>query len=226
MDVILFDMDGVLIDVSGSYHRTARETAGFFLKRRVSEAEILDYKQRGGLNNDWDLVERLLCDRGIRIEREMLVRVFQAAYRGRSWNGNIRFERWLAEQGLLEDLSAHARLGIVTGRPREEALYALDRFQSSDLFETVVVMEDLPPDRGKPFPGGILLALSRLGGGRAVYLGDTVDDMRAARGAGIRPVGVRAPGCPPAGGRRRLIEAGAETVLGSVNQIREVLDVS
>lgn len=223
MDVILFDMDGVLIDVSRSYHKTARETAGYFLKTRVSEAEILDYKQRGGLNNDWDLVDRLLRDRGIRIEREVLVRIFQTAYRGTSWNGNIRFESWLAERDLLEDLSTRSRLGIVTGRPREEALYALDRFKSADLFETVVAMEDLPPDLGKPNPEGILLALSRLSGGQAVYLGDTVDDMQAARGAGIRPVGVLAPGCPPASGRRRLLEAGAETVLESVNQIREVV---
>lgn len=63
--LIVFDMDGVLIDVSGSYRDTVRQTARLFFSL-AKHAELLpeplfdlsdlaEVKQSGGLNNDWDL---------------------------------------------------------------------------------------------------------------------------------------------------------------------------
>jgi phosphoglycolate phosphatase-like HAD superfamily hydrolase len=63
--LIVFDMDGVLIDVSNSYRDTVRQTAGLFFSL-AQHAELLPellfdladlaaVKQSGGLNNDWDL---------------------------------------------------------------------------------------------------------------------------------------------------------------------------
>ena len=63
--LIVFDMDGVLIDVSGSYRETVRRTARLFFKIAPSSEKLPDplfpladlaaLKQSGGLNNDWDL---------------------------------------------------------------------------------------------------------------------------------------------------------------------------
>ena len=63
--LIVFDMDGVLIDVSGSYRETARKTARLFFDRAKGFgklpdplfplADLAELKQTGGLNNDWDL---------------------------------------------------------------------------------------------------------------------------------------------------------------------------
>ena len=63
--LIVFDMDGVIIDVSGSYRETVRQTARLFFKGSRSWEELPDplfplsdlatIKQGGGLNNDWDL---------------------------------------------------------------------------------------------------------------------------------------------------------------------------
>ncbi|MGD8963601.1 MAG: HAD hydrolase-like protein [Desulfobacterales bacterium] len=63
--LIVFDMDGVLIDVSGSYRETVRQTAKFFFNIAPSSeklpeplfplADLAAVKQSGGLNNDWDL---------------------------------------------------------------------------------------------------------------------------------------------------------------------------
>ena len=63
--VIVFDMDGVLIDVSRSYRDTVRQTAKLFLKnaplsKKLPEplfplTDLAAVKQSGGLNNDWDL---------------------------------------------------------------------------------------------------------------------------------------------------------------------------
>ena len=63
--LIVFDMDGVLVDVSKSYRDTVRQTAKLFFKMAPSFeklpeplfalADLAAVKQSGGLNNDWDL---------------------------------------------------------------------------------------------------------------------------------------------------------------------------
>lgn len=63
--LIVFDMDGVLIDVSGSYRETVRQTTRLFFQIAPSSEKLPDplfpladlaaVKQSGGLNNDWDL---------------------------------------------------------------------------------------------------------------------------------------------------------------------------
>lgn len=63
--LIVFDMDGVLIDVSMSYRDTVRQTARLFFKVAANWDQLPDplfplsdlavVKQSGGLNNDWDL---------------------------------------------------------------------------------------------------------------------------------------------------------------------------
>lgn len=68
--LIVFDMDGVLIDVSGSYRETVRKTARLFFDGADGFEKLPDplfplkdlagLKQTGGLNNDWDLTAMAL----------------------------------------------------------------------------------------------------------------------------------------------------------------------
>ena len=70
MDILIFDMDGVLIDVSKSYRKTIQRTVqiyletclGFTRSRRgwITNEEISLFKSVGGFNNDWDLTSGLL----------------------------------------------------------------------------------------------------------------------------------------------------------------------
>ncbi len=70
LDVLIFDMDGVLIDVSNSYRKTIQETVHLYLttilglkmepeKLSLDQAISL-FKSAGGFNNDWDLTSGLL----------------------------------------------------------------------------------------------------------------------------------------------------------------------
>ena len=64
-NLIVFDMDGVIMDVSGSYRDVVRQTTKlFFHLARGAEklpdplfalSDLAALKQSGGLNNDWDL---------------------------------------------------------------------------------------------------------------------------------------------------------------------------
>jgi HAD superfamily phosphatase len=70
MDILIFDMDGVLIDVSRSYRETIQQTVQIYLKTclgfkdgeagPVTKEDISLFKSAGGFNNDWDLTSGLL----------------------------------------------------------------------------------------------------------------------------------------------------------------------
>ena len=71
VEIVIFDMDGVLIDVSKSYRETIKKTVAIYLKKAlgikgdgkslVSDDDIIAFKEIGGLNNDWDVTTGLLC---------------------------------------------------------------------------------------------------------------------------------------------------------------------
>jgi HAD superfamily phosphatase len=67
MDVLIFDMDGVLIDVSKSYRKAIQQTIHIYLEdclgikgNLVTDEEILLFKSVGGFNSDWDLTSGFL----------------------------------------------------------------------------------------------------------------------------------------------------------------------
>jgi HAD superfamily hydrolase (TIGR01548 family) len=70
VEIVIFDMDGVLIDVSKSYRETIKKTAAIYLKSvlglkgdeksLVSDDDIITVKEIGGLNNDWDVTTGFL----------------------------------------------------------------------------------------------------------------------------------------------------------------------
>ena len=97
----------------------------------------------------------------------------------------------------------------------------LNRFELADLFIAVITMEDA---RLKPDPEPVELALSKLGVERAWMIGDTVDDVRAARDAGVVPLGVLAPAEPaPETARAQLLSSGAARVLTRLEDLSELL---
>ena len=53
--LVIFDVDGVLVDVHGSFHKSIIDTIHCFTGQRVTYAEIHDWKNRSGYNDDWRL---------------------------------------------------------------------------------------------------------------------------------------------------------------------------
>ncbi len=222
MEAVLFDMDDVLVDVSRSYMVTIRKSAEHFLGRKVTQEEVERYKMEGGYNDDWDLTEAIVRDTGLNVPRSDMVQKFQDIYRGPDFSGLINREKWLLKDKVLNTLAARYLLGIVTGRPREEAEYTLDKFGAREKFKVLIAMEE-QGDRKKPDPLGIQLALGTLGvePGDAIYLGDNVDDVRAAAAAKVMPIGITNGSDKM---RITLRKEGAIYVLESVNDILEVME--
>ena len=216
--IIIFDVDGVLVDVRGSFHTTVLETVRFFTKKRVTRAELHRWKNQSGFNDDWKLSTAWVQSLGGTAEYDEVKRKFVELYWGKNGKGNVTREEWLLPRASLRRLANRAELALFTGRVRAEADYTLDRCRVREFFRHIVTVEDV--ERAKPDPEGLLKILGRRSPGRALYLGDNVDDALAAQGAKVPFVGV----LPRNSEERRqrgaeLKRLGALTILGNVNEL-------
>ncbi|QDV05997.1 Histidinol-phosphate aminotransferase [Planctomycetes bacterium Poly30] len=222
-EAILFDMDGVLVDVSGSYRRAIIETARRY-GVTVSGDDIETLKSEGNANDDWRVTQRLLEAAGVAANLEEVTARFEALYQGTEETPGLKAtETLLLGRDTLRKIAASWKLGIVTGRPLADAMYFLELHGIADLFDVVITRDDAPL---KPDPAPTRLALERLGVRRAWLLGDTPDDLRSARGANVLPVGVLAPPLgedDPEPARRVLRHSGAGTVLDRTTDLLEIL---
>jgi HAD superfamily phosphatase len=182
--MIVFDMDGVLVDVSDSYRETICRTVQHFSGTPVTRELVQEYKNRGGFNNDWLLSQAICRDLGRDVAYDDVAEYFNSIFYG----GLMLQERWIPREGLLTTLAEAHSLAIFTRRPREEALITLRRFECESAFEPLIGHEDVV--NGKPHPEGLLKVQQAHPGVRLLYVGDTVDDARSAAAAGVPFIGV------------------------------------
>jgi HAD superfamily phosphatase len=195
--LVIFDIDGVVRDVAGSYRRAIADTVEHFTagQFRPRPEDIDDLKAEGCWNNDWEasqeLIRRSILAQGQpepMLDFQQIVDFFQSKYRGIDFSGYIQQEPLLMSHSYLEDLhQGGIGWGFFSGATRGSANYVLER--RLGLREPVLVaMEDAP---GKPDPTGLFTAISQLAERYSFtadlsitlnfpicYVGDTVADMR------------------------------------------------
>jgi HAD superfamily phosphatase len=244
--IVVFDIDGVVRDVAGSYRRAIADTVEHFTQAqyRPTSEDIDALKSEGCWNNDWEasqeLIARFILVQGtaeVLPDFQAVVDFFQAKYRGENFSGYIQSEPLLMGKPYLDQLTQGNILwGFFSGATRKSAGYVLE--QRLGLEQPVlVVMEDAP---GKPDPGGLYQAITLLAQRHQfacdfsvpfpfpiIYVGDTVADMQTVeRAQQMYPmqqwVGVGV--IPPHVTRRSpyiklLQQSGAISVLDSVELI-------
>jgi HAD superfamily phosphatase len=212
--VLVFDMDGVLVDVSNSYRETIIRTVEIFTGKVISRDLIQDYKNQGGWNNDWLLSQKICRDLGVDVDYETIVDHFMDLFLNQ---GLIHRERWIPRPNLLDKLNERFELAIFTGRNTLEATITLEREGLLDRF-LLITSDDV--EREKPFPDGLLKIHALRPGKRLMYIGDTVDDARCANAANVPFIGIAAPDSPRREELVALLQAeGAIQILGNVNEI-------
>ena len=217
--VLVFDMDGVLVDVTESYRETIAQTVQHFTGQTVSHERIQEYKNQGGFNDDWKLSHHMVTEAGADVPFEYVKEHFQKLFLG----GLIEREKWVARPGTLERLAEKFQFAVFTGRPREEAHLSLNRFAPSLVFDPLVAMEDVV--HHKPDPEGLLRIVMQDSGAPRVafYVGDTVDDARAAKAAKVPFIGIAAPSNPLYIDLVFLFhEEGSYAIVDDINYLEEV----
>jgi histidinol-phosphate aminotransferase len=217
---LVFDLDGVLADVSESYRKVIGRTAAAF-GVGLSAAEIDSAKAELDSNNDWKVTRRLLLSNGVDVSLAEVRERFEDIYQGTPGHpGLCERERLIPDREVLVRLARRLPLALVTGRPRKDTDRFCERAEIAGLFAAVICMEDGP---AKPDPAPVRLALQRLGVRHAWMVGDTPDDIRAARAAGVLALGVLNQKAGAVEQNDPLSKAGAGRVLCDLGQLEELL---
>ena len=177
--VVLFDLDGTLVDsaaaILGSFHH-ATETV---LRRRFPDDEILS--RVGGTN----LAHQMAFLDPDRVDE--LVRVYRA-------HNDPQYSELACFEGVLDVLQQlkveGRRLGIVSAKRRPTVERVVRSAGMGEYFDVVVGSDDT--QRHKPDPEPVLKALEVLEAGpdEAAYVGDSPFDVAAARAAGVFAVAI------------------------------------
>jgi pyrophosphatase PpaX len=206
---VLFDLDGTLIDSGEIILASFRYATKTVLAREIPD-EVLGAAV-GGSN----ILEQM---RAFDDERaDELVRV----YREHNEPLHDDLEVFEGIERVLDRLKSEGRqLGIVTAKRRRTVDLAFTILPLERYFDTVVTAEQT--EHHKPHPEPVLTALDRLGSqaGEAAFVGDSPFDMGAGKAAGVFTVAVSWGKIHPA---ERLVEAGADTVVHSPQELLDVL---
>jgi HAD superfamily hydrolase (TIGR01509 family) len=209
---VLFDVDGTLVD-SNFHHVVAWHRAFLDVDTEVPCWRILGLIGRSGS----DLVRILLGDEladqhGKRV-KELHTRYFL---------DSASLVRPLP--GARELLEAIAELGwrtvLATSAGEKELGVLRDALDAEDLIDEVTSSSDA--EETKPDPDIVATALQRIDAQpqEAIFLGDTVWDVQAARRAGVPCAAVLSGGIP----REALEHAGAAAIYASPLEVRAHLE--
>src|SRR5438105_5092869 len=177
--VVLFDLDGTVIDSGAIILASMRHATREVLGREYADEELLAAVGGPGLEAQ---MAALAPDRV-----DELVEVYRA-------HNEPLHDELLCCPGMDDALvrlrEEGRRLGIVTAKRRLTVELAFAKVPLGHLFDVVVGGDET--ERHKPDPQPLQLALERLGADpdETAYAGDSPFDVRAAKAAGIHAIAV------------------------------------
>lgn len=186
MIAVVFDLDGTLIDSAPDVRVALNRLLAEEGRPQLSLARVQDLVGEGAPA----LIERAWAATGEPAAPEAvkpLVERYLAHYRDCPADHTVVYDGVVA---MLEAFAAEgARLGICTNKPQRMTEIVLDSLGLSRHF-TAVLGGDFP--RRKPDGEHVRETLRRMGaeGCPALYVGDSITDVRAARDAGVAVVAV------------------------------------
>ena len=247
--IAVFDIDGVIRDVGGSYRRAIADTVEHYTQSRYRPTieDIDQLKSEGIWNNDWKASEEIIRRYYAQQQAESsasyeeITDYFQKRYRGPDtedpdqWTGYISNEPLLVDKDYLEELSRSGiPYGFFSGATQGSANFVLQRRIGIDQ-PVLIAMEDAP---SKPDPAGLMMAVrmtedqqSLDSGLPVIYAGDTAADMQTITAAkqqfperdwlaiGILPPHAQKDDAYKANYAQKLKAAGAIAILDNVQQI-------
>lgn len=215
---LLFDLDGTLVhslpDLTLALNRLLAEED----RRRLSEPEVARMVGDGARV----LVERAFSATGAPAADEdldMLTGRFVSIYEGATAGGTQPYPGVVS---TLRDLSARGHpMAVCTNKPYRATLALLEALDLARYFD-VVIGGGSTPER-KPDPAPVRACLEALGAtaGRALMVGDGLNDVLAAKGAGVPCVCVTY-GYP----HGPVEEFGADALIDRFEQVLEIVEKS
>jgi pyrophosphatase PpaX len=206
--VVLFDLDGTLVDSGAMILASMRHATKTVLSREISDADLMAAVGGPRLEEQMRVFAPEYVDELVRVYREHNEPLHDV------------LESCTGMEAVLLELSRQGRrLGVVSAKRRATVELAFAQVPIGHLFEVVVGGDDT--EAQKPDPAPLLYALDRLGAWAedAAYVGDSPYDMQSARAAGLFGVGVSWGGIH----RREALEADADAIVDTPEELLAVL---
>ncbi len=182
--LVVFDLDGTLIDSARDLAAAVNAMLGHLApgSEPLSDEAVRAFVGDGARK----LVGRSLAGREIQIPLETALPIFLEAYR------HCMLERTRLYPGVREALDAlrgtHT-LAVLSNKPGEMSRAILAGLGVADRFACIYGGDDVPK---KPDPAGLLQLVRELdvSPSDTLMVGDSANDIRTGRAAGVRTVGV------------------------------------
>jgi phosphoglycolate phosphatase len=182
--LLVFDLDGTLVDSLGDITRAVN----LMVSRIAPAAAPFSREEVRAFVGDGarQLVERSLAARGVRDSPDAVLPMYLEGYRG-GLLVETRLFPGVAE--ALERLRGHT-LAVLTNKPGDLSRAILEGLGVAGSFALIWGGGDVASK--KPDPRGLLALIEELGARpeEAIFVGDSPVDVRTARSAGVRSVGV------------------------------------
>ncbi|MDX6442507.1 MAG: pyrophosphatase PpaX [Gaiellaceae bacterium] len=177
--VVLFDLDGTVVDSGSIILASMRHATREVLGRDFGDAELMQAVGGPGLEAQMEVFAPERVDELVQV------------YRAHNEPLHDELEACAGMEDVLLRLHEQGhRLGIVTAKRRSTVELAFARVPIAHLFETVVGGDETL--KHKPDPEPLLLAAERMNARPAetAYVGDSPFDIRAAKAAGMYAIAV------------------------------------
>lgn len=209
-DIVLFDLDGTLVDSAPGLQRTLNAVLAENGRRPLSLEEVHRFVGEG-LDT---LLARALAATGSALEPGPFRARWFEVYEGLAIQGSPSYPFATALLRSLTDQGC--RLGLVTNKPQRPTEQILRALGWAPHFEVVLGGDALP--LRKPDPAPLREALARLPPGRAVFVGDSAIDAQAAQAAGLPLILLRHGYC-----QQDPDSLGAQAVVSGLDEVEEAL---
>ncbi|MEJ5172701.1 MAG: HAD hydrolase-like protein [Hydrogenothermaceae bacterium] len=203
--ITIFDVDGVLIDVTKSYHYAIKDTVEFFSGKDAVLEELLDIKLSFGINNDWDAsVSGILYIKSgksikefkdifspysksvedfYRLAKQLNIQLPSykelVEYFEERYREHRNKEQLIIPHDILSKIRDRSSvMGVITGRPFSDLDYTFRLFDIYRYFDTIITEDDIPsPNLRKPSSYPLKLFFSKHDyKNPSYYIGDTIAD--------------------------------------------------
>lgn len=183
-DIVGFDLDGTLIDTSGDLAAAVNHAIDTIGCPPFAVEEIKPFVGKGARV----MLERALAasGRGDAGTLEQLLPILLDFYQSNLVALSAPYPGLLAAMDALE--AAGVRLAICTNKAERFTLPLMEQIGLADRFAAIVGGDTVGVS--KPDPAPIHEMVARAGGGRAVFIGDTINDIAGARNAGVPSIAV------------------------------------
>jgi len=214
-DIVGFDLDGTLFDTSADIAASVNHALALVGRPALSTAAITSMVGAGAKH---------LLEQGLEVSGGFDAADMKRAYPAllAYYEANIS-RGTFAYPGLMEMMaSLDARgvtLAIVTNKFESLAVKLLAELGLTDRFHTVIGGDTMGKGNSKPSALPIQEMIRRCGGGRAVFVGDSIYDILAAKNAGVPSIAVRFGFTI-----QPVEELGAEAVIGHFDELVPALE--